>query len=174
MRCRLASLLLALAWPMAAGAETQIYKCSKADGSVVFAPRPCGANAKEIELRGSASVPPSDAVQDISDSVSDSRCRDRARALYNAGDATALVRAQVELYAVENRVWSGQNSAQIQLLVQQDGARAASLRALIASEQARIDSTRAESQRRVDDAMAKCDDLARERRDARGANQSIR
>lgn len=171
MRLRLAGMLLALALPMLAVAETQIYKCTKADGSVVFAPKPCGANAKEIEVRGGASAPPNDAIRDISDGVEDSRCRDRARALYNAGDTTAIMRAQAELKAVENRAWIGQNEAQIQLLVQQDGTRAASLRALIASEQARLDSTRSESQRRVDDALSKCDDLARERREARGTSR---
>lgn len=171
-----AGIAIALMVPAVASAATQIYKCTKADGAVVFAPTPCGNGAKEVGASSTAKAltdtPQNHAIRDISDGVDDAHCRDSAHALYRTPDDAAINRAQNELQAVESRTWTGRNEAAAQILNEQDRTRAASLRALISSEQARIDSARADSRRRVDDALAKCADLTRKRQVDRDASQA--
>jgi len=162
----------------------QVFKCKDANGGVIFSPTPCGKGAQEVKLPGSnkdaptehasndgraspitANQPPPakvDAVRDISDAMDDKHCRDDAHNLYVSPNTTSLERAQAELHALERRSWTGGSAANRQILAETDEAHAASLRGLIATEQQSADSLRAESQRRVDDALAKCDVRQRE------------
>jgi hypothetical protein len=151
--------------------EQQVFKCTKADGSVIFSPQPCGANAKEQHVgvtprAGSADANApieNDAVRDISNSVADSRCRDDAHKLYVEPDTSALARAQSELKQVEGRRWVGGSAANRQMAALNDETHAASLRSLIATEGARIDAARAESRKRVDEALRTCDEQKQQR-----------
>ncbi len=162
----------------------QVFKCKDANGGVIFSPAPCGKGAQEVKLPGSKNdapaerapndgraspaavyqLPPAkvDAIRDISDGMDDKHCRDDARNLYVSPNTVSLERAQRELRALEGRSWTGGSAANRQILAETDEAHMASLRGLIATEQQSADSVRAESQRRVDDALAKCDVRQRE------------
>lgn len=169
--------LMVAAFACAAGkalAATAIYKCTKPDGSVVFAPTSCGSNAKTIvapspplsagmEGAPPAVVPQDAAIRAIHDSVEDSHCRDDAHALYREPDHSALNQAQAEIGALEKRIWAGRNAAAVQILAGQDQTRIAALRGIVATEQARIDAGRTESRRIVAEAIAKCDRIKAER-----------
>jgi len=85
----------------AALAEKKIYACKDAAGNAVFSSQPCGPDARELhvdaghaissapvdgtspqarsESAAPADTPPSNPIQDISDSVADSNCRNEAR-----------------------------------------------------------------------------------------------
>jgi hypothetical protein len=169
MRCF--ALGIVLAFCHEAQAESTIYKCAKADGSTVFSPTPCGKGAKEIGVPKSSnlSAPSSnDAIRDISDSVSDSRCRDDAQRLYVDPDMSEILRAQGQIREIQNRSWySRGNPAAAQLMANEDATRVVALRNLIATEQARVDVQRAESRKRVDEALVRCDDQKRRRDEAR-------
>jgi hypothetical protein len=151
-------------------AETSIYKCSKPDGSVVFSPTPCGKGAREVGVPKPSSVsqaPAADAVRDISDTVADTRCREDAAKLYVAPDTSAITRAEADIRAAEQRYWVG-NTAQAQQMASDDATRVVGLRNLIATERVRVDSQRAESQKRVDAALAQCTEQKRRRSELRG------
>jgi hypothetical protein len=83
-------------------AEKRIYACKDLAGNAVFSSQPCGPDARELHVDAGHAVssapvdgtspqpsaaggappadkPPSDAIQDISDSVADSNCRNDAR-----------------------------------------------------------------------------------------------
>jgi hypothetical protein len=150
-------------------AEKAIYKCSGPNGSTVFSPTPCGKNAKEVDVSKSSSLsaaPSNDAIRDIRDNVSDIRCRDDAQKLYVEPDTSAIVRAQADIRAAEHRYWVG-DSAQAQQMASDDATRVIGLRNVIATEQARVDAQRAESRKRVDDALRRCEEQKRARDDAR-------
>jgi len=155
-----------------AAAESAVYKCTKQDGSVVFSPTPCGRGAKEIGVPKSPSLSsPStnDAIRDISDGVSDSRCRDDAHKLYVDPDTSAIARAERDIGEIQGRSWySANNPAQAQLMASQDATRVVGLRTLIATESARADVVRAESRKRVAEALAQCEERKRARQAARG------
>jgi len=166
------SSITACALAITAHAETAVYKCAKPDGIVVFTPTPCGANAKTVvapRQPGTAVIAapkpaaPNAAIQAIHDGVEDAHCRDEAHALYREPDRSALTRAQDEINTLEKRTWTGRNAAAIQILVEQDRTRIASLRGIVATEQMRIDTARTEAQHRVDDAIAKCDEIKAKR-----------
>ena len=89
-----AVILVLLTLSPIAKAERKIYSCKDANGNAVFSPEPCGKDAKEVPYdagqraapagqQGAISAPtpgkPSDAIQDIADSVADSDCRRRAQ-----------------------------------------------------------------------------------------------
>jgi hypothetical protein len=153
-----------------ADAESTIFKCTKADGSSVFSPTPCGKDAKEIGVPKSSSLsvsPSNDAVRDISNSVSDSRCRDDAQRLNVEPDTSAIARAEADIRATEHRYWVG-DSAQAQQMASDDATRVVGLRNVIATERARVDVQRAESRKRVDEALAKCEDQKRRRDESQG------
>lgn len=164
--------LFGLAIPVSGYAAQQVYKCTTANG-VVFSPRPCGPAAKVVETIPSASQSPSapqnDAVRAISDSVADTRCRDDARALYREPDMRSIAQAQREMDEISRRKWYGYDARQVQIMEAQDQTRLVTLRGLIATEQARADAVRAESRKRVDAAMEKCEVAKRERETARSA-----
>lgn len=168
----------------ASGAEQAVYKCVKADGSVVFSPQACGKGAQEVKMRtgiraanGEQSSPSAagssagsapaasaktDAVRDISDGIDDSHCRDDARKLYVEPNTSSIARAKAELHALERRSWVGGAASTRQILDETDQTHMASLRGLIATEESRADATRADSQKRVDEALTKCDVRKRE------------
>lgn len=148
----------------------QVFKCKDANGGTIFSPTPCGKGAQEVTLRAGTQgvdavapgVPQSaptkvDAIRDISDGVADSHCRDDARNLYIAPSTSSLVQAQAELRRLEERSWVGGSASTRQILSETDQAHMASLRSLIATEQFSADATRMNSQKRVDEALAKCD-----------------
>jgi len=162
----------------------QVFRCKDANGGTVFSPTPCGKDSREVTLRvgnQGASTPPTsaapeskpqtpakvDAIRDISDGVTDSHCRDDARNLYVSPNTSSLERAQAELRALERRSWVGGSAANRQILAETDETHAASLRGLIATEQQNAAATRADSQRRVDEAIAKCDARKREVEESR-------
>lgn len=164
--------MLGIAIPASGYAAQQVYKCTTANG-VVFSPRPCGPAAKLVGEIPSASqspaAPQNDAVREISDSVADTRCRDDARALYREPDMRSIAQAQREMDEISRRTWYGYDARQVQIMVAQDQTRLVTLRGLIATEQARADAVRAESRKRVDAAMEKCEVAKRERENARSA-----
>jgi uncharacterized protein DUF4124 len=151
-------------------AEKAIYKCQGTNGTV-FSPTPCGNGAKAVAAPTTASdtPAPNDAIQDISDGVADSRCRDDARKQYVEPDTSAIARAERDLSEIQGRSWySANNPAQAQLMASQDATRVVALRNLIATESARADAVRAESRKRVDEALAQCEEQKRARDAARG------
>jgi hypothetical protein len=153
-----------------ARAESTIYKCTKPDGSTVFSPSPCGKGAQEIgvpKAANSSNAPSTDAIRDISDSVADSRCRDAARQLYVEPDRSAIVNAENEIKRLQSRAWTGDPN-QAQQMASDDATRVVGLRNVIATERAHIDVQRTESRKRVDDALARCDEQKRERDAHRG------
>ena len=162
----------------------QVFKCKEANGGTVFSPTPCGKDAKEVTLRAGnqgaptlstsavhEAKPPTpvkvDAVRDISDVVADTHCREDAHTLWVEPNTSSLVHAQEELSALERRQWSGGSNANRQILEENDQTHMASLRSLIATEKQNASATRADSQRRVDDAIAKCDVRKREVEESR-------
>jgi hypothetical protein len=87
MKLHLALSLVLIAAASAAHAATSIYKCMKSDGSTVFSPAPCGANAKTVDtsralMRGTAPN-----LQGVSDNAALSRidgdCENRILAIGN-------------------------------------------------------------------------------------------
>ena len=163
------ALALLVALSEIAHAESTIYKCMKADGSTVFSPTPCGKDAKEIGVPKSsdpAAVPANDAIRDISDSVSDSRCRNDAQKLYVEPDTSAIARAEADIRATQNRYWVG-NTAQAQQMASDDATRVVGLRNVIATERTRVEAQRAESRKRMDEALARCDEQKQHRDETR-------
>ncbi|MEO7064049.1 MAG: DUF4124 domain-containing protein [Dokdonella sp.] len=168
----------------ASGAEQAVFKCVKSDGSVVFSAQTCGKGAQEVKMRAGSraanveqsprsaagsSVAPADAVsakidavRDISEGIDDSHCRDDARKLYVEPNTSSSARAKAELKALEGRSWVGGAASTRQILDETDQTHMASLRSLIATEESRADATRADSQKRVDEALTKCDVRKRE------------
>ena len=64
-----------------AHAEKTVFKCAGPNGATVFSPTPCGKDAKEVDVSKSSSLGApvtNDAIQGISRSVADIRCRDDA------------------------------------------------------------------------------------------------
>lgn len=189
-RVRLSALwaVAAFATSIANGAPS-IYKCKDANGGTVFLPTPCGKGVQEVQLHsgnreaatGQASKDANespaadkqpapvkvDAIRDISDGVADSHCRDDARKLYIEPDTSSLAHAQAELQALQGRSWVGGSASSRQILDETDQTHMASLRGLIATEQARADATRADSQKRVDGALSQCNDRKRELEESR-------
>lgn len=151
-------------------AEKTIYKCAGPNGTV-FSPAPCGKDAKMVAApttTSDAAPASSDAIRDISDSVADANCRDDARKLYIDPDTSAIVRAQNDISEAQHRAWySGGNPAQAQQMASDDATRVVGLRNVIATEQARVDTQRTESRKRVDEALVRCEDQKRARDQAR-------
>jgi hypothetical protein len=159
---RIALVIALSVFACTAHAEKAIYKCSGPGGSTVFSPTPCGKGAKEIDVSKSSSLsaPASnDAIRDISDSVADTNCRDDARKLYVEPDSSAITRAESDIREIQGHRWvAGNNPAQAQQMASDDGTRIIGLRNVIATERARVDAQRTESRKRVDEALAHCDD----------------
>ncbi len=164
-------LLLLTLCCVAAHAEKAVYKCAGPNGSTVFSPAPCGKDAKEVDVSKSSSLSASssnDALRDISDSVADTRCRDDAQKLYVEPDTSAIVRAEKDIRELQSQQWySDTNPAQAQQMASDNGTRTIGLRNVIATEQARVDAQRAESRKRVDEALRRCEEQKRAREDAR-------
>lgn len=168
-----------LAAPVAALAgEQKVFKCVSPNGSVTFSPQPCGSNAREVKVgvtprgqtssdRAVAKTTQYNAVQAISDSVANSRCRDDARKLYQEPDVSTILRAETEIREIQGRAWYGDSALALQL-ASEDATRVVALRNLISSERARVDEARAESQRRMDAALARCDELKQQRENGGG------
>jgi colicin import membrane protein len=147
----------------AAHAEKKVYKCTNADGSLVFSPNPCGAGAQEQKVDagsaqanapGTPATPPQmpSTVPAAPDSeAEDAKCRDDAQrlAVYPAeGNLQALMQHQAELV----RAYAADQQASEAIKVQigtLDGA--------IATEQERIAQGRSRVDRAYRDAIAKCD-----------------
>jgi hypothetical protein len=150
-------------------AESTIFKCTKADGSTVFSPTPCGKGAREIGVPKPSTLPASpsnNAIRDISDGVSDTHCRDDAQKLYVEPDTSAIARAEADIRATEHRYWIG-DTAQAQQMASDDATRVVGLRNVIATERTHVDAQRAESRKRVDEALARCEDQKRRRDESR-------
>jgi hypothetical protein len=148
-----------------AHSESTIFKCTKADGSTVFSPTPCGKGAQEIGVPKStipAASPSSNAIREISNSVSDSHCREDAQKLYVEPDTSAITRAEADIRATEHRYWIG-DTVQAQRMASDDATRVVGLRNVIATERTHVDAQRAESRKRVDEALARCEDQKRRR-----------
>lgn len=140
---RLAAAALLFSAPFLCFAQS-VYKCTDANGTVVFSKYPCGKDAKEIPLDVSRTPPAGakstdTAVRAISDAVADSDCR---RAANNLRDSAS----QARIDEINRRHWVGSSAAQRQTMRRMDEQEALSL-------QARVD----ESQKHVNDALADCD-----------------
>lgn len=176
------AVLLGIA-PSLAGAQT-VYQCTGANGTVTFSQNPCGKDAKIVmddrsspknasaggngDARSSEPRPATDPnVQAISDSVDDSNCRRDAQRLAVAPSTERLDQAQAELGRLQSQAGTGSagnaNSYYVQSQDQSDAQQMADLQEIISSEQARIDALTAESQKRVEEALAVCDRQKSER-----------
>jgi hypothetical protein len=160
----LAAILSSLLSGRAAHAEKKVYRCTNADGSLVFSPNPCGAGEQEMKVdAGSAPAnmpatpatspqgPASAPAAAPDGGAEDAKCRDDAQGLlvYPAeGNLQALMQHQTELvraYAADQKA-SEAIKVQIGTL---DGA--------IAAEEERIAQGRSRVDRTYRDAIAKCD-----------------
>ena len=175
------AVLLGIA-PFAVGAQT-VYKCTKADGSVMFSQNPCGKDAKIVmddrsspkntsagengDAKSSASQPTTDPnVQAISDSVDDSNCRRDAQRLATVPSTERINQAQAELGRLESIGVvdsAGNVNSYSQSVSQPDVQQIADLKEFISAEQASINAQAADSQKRVDEALAACDRKKSER-----------
>jgi hypothetical protein len=179
-------LLVALVVCVSAHAgEQAVYKCKQNNGSVVFSPQPCGKNAQPMKVEvtpraapaatNEAVAPPAKpnvsenaAIRDISDGVADTNCRDDANRLYVEPDTSAIAKAEADIRELQSHRWvAANNPAQAQQMASDDGTRIIGLRNVIATERARADAQRAESRKRVDEALKRCDDQKRAREGAR-------
>jgi hypothetical protein len=79
---------------------TTVYKCSKSDGSVVFSPEPCAANAKVIDTSGALRTGTSPNVQGVSDRAAISSIDGQCAAQQLAIDDNA----NLELARIEKEV----------------------------------------------------------------------
>lgn len=177
------AVLLGIASSMV-GAQT-VYKCAKADGSVTFSQRPCGKDAKIVmgdssaskdvstgenrDTKSSGSQPtPDPNIQAISDSVDDANCRRDAQRLAPAAPSTERIdQARAELAQLQSQTGAAgaenTNSDYAQPVSQPYAQQIADLNEFISSEQARIDAIAADSQKKVDEALAACDRQKSER-----------
>ena len=176
------AVLLGIA-PFAVGAQT-VYKCTKADGSVMFSQNPCGKDAKIVmddrsspkntsasdngDAKSPASQPTTDPnVQAISDSVDDSNCRRDAQRLATVPSTERIDQAQADLARLQSQIGADStasaNSYYAQPVGQSDAQQIADLQEFISSERANINAQGAESQKRVDEALAACDRKKSER-----------
>jgi hypothetical protein len=175
------AVLLGIA-PFAVGAQT-VYKCTKADGSVMFSQNPCGKDAKIVmddrsspkntsasdngDAKSPASQPTTDPnVQAISDSVDDSNCRRDAQRLATVPSTERINQAQAELGRLESIGVvdsAGNVNSYSQSVGQSDVQQIADLKEFISAEQASINAQAADSQKRVDEALAACDRKKTER-----------
>ena len=168
--------------PFAVGAQT-VYKCTSADGSVTFSQNPCGKDAKIVmddrsslkntsasdngDAKSSASQPTIDPnVQAISDSVDDSNCRRDAQRVAVAPSTERIDQARAELSRLESIGVvdsAGNVNSYYQSVSPADVQQIADLKEFISAEQASINAQAADSQRRVDEALATCDRKKTER-----------
>jgi hypothetical protein len=162
---------VALTCASVAHAEKTIYKCAGPNGSTVFSPTPCGKNAKEVDVSKTSSLsaaPSNDAIRDISDTVADTNCRDDARKLYVEPDTSVIARAEHDIRELQSQQWySAGNPGQAQQMASDNGTRTIGLRNVIATEQARADAQRAESRKRMDEALKRCEEQKSAREEAR-------
>ena len=159
---RLALIILLACWCAAAHAERKVYKCSKADGSSVFSPYPCGTGAQEVKVDTSATpAPPPAATQQANpvqsaapaespvEDADDLQCRSDAQRLkvYPAEANLGLLQErQTELL----RSYSANASDAIEIQI-------GNLDAKIAAEQARLNEERQHADRAYAEAIARCD-----------------
>jgi len=141
-----AALLLIVA--IAAHAERKIYKCTDADGVVVFSERACGQDAKEMNVDPGRAEPsaatvvtqpsgmntrpdPSkkrgtpDSLRDISDNVDDANCRrdaERLAVVGNDGRLDDLVR-QRDIVANAGSAWGQRQIALMEVAIEQERSR---------------------------------------------------
>ena len=166
-----AAVLSCLPGVRAAHAEKKVYKCTNADGSLVFSPDPCNASAQELKVDAgltpigvpppSATSPPASAAP--TSSALDAKCRDEARRqrVYpGEGNLQALLQQQaglVRAYATEEKAPEAMK------------VRIGNLDVEIAAEEERIAQARSRVDRSYREAIAKCD--ARQAAAARQAEE---
>ena len=177
------AVLLGIASSMV-GAQT-VYKCTKADGSVTFSQSPCGKDAKVVmgnsptskdasagenhDAKSPASQPATDPnIQAISDSVDDANCRRDAQRLATPVPSTERIdQARAELAQLQPQAGAASaenaNSDYSQPVGQPYAQQIADLNEFISSEQARISALAADSQKKVEEALAACDRKKTER-----------
>jgi len=143
-----------------AHAEKKVYKCTNADGSLVFLPNPCSASAQELKVDAgsipvgvpatSTSSPPGSAAT-TSSALVDAKCRDEAERLRvypGEGNLQALLQQQAGLV----RAYATEQTAPEAMKV-----RIGNLDVAIAAEEERIAQARSRIDRSYRDAIAKCD-----------------
>jgi hypothetical protein len=167
------------------GGEQKVYKCVGPNDSVVFSPQPCGASAQEVNvdvtphavssstpdtLTASKRAQQNDAdasLRAMSDSVADAQCERDARKLYIEPDTSEIANLQMQIAGLESSQYMSNTSqgmtvtAQSQLMQQSDRARAASLRAVVATKQMQNETVRTESRKLMQEALLRCDQQKR-------------
>jgi hypothetical protein len=106
------------------------------------------------------------AVQDIIDSADDANCRRDAKNRYVYPSTDAVDRALAEIQSIQKSTWfvTGRDAPyKAATLEQNDQQRIATLRQVIATESARNDAIRAESEKRLQADLAECDRKKSER-----------
>jgi hypothetical protein len=172
---------LAIAWVLllaaaAAHAERKVYKCTGADGVVVFSEQACGRDAQELNVdTGRAEPPPApvvaqpadtstpprtpkkrgapDSLRDISDGVDDANCRRDAERLAVIGDDGRLD----DLVRRKENVASEINSNTSALGTAWGQRQIAILEVAIEQERSRISLREMQAQAVSRAALAKCD-----------------
>ena len=157
LRLLLAAVLPGLLAGPAAHAEKKVYKCTNANGNLVFSPDPCGASAQEQKVDAGSmpvGVPPPSATSPPahpSNTAVDAKCMDDARRLRvypGEGNLQALMQQQaglVRAYATEQKAPEAMK------------LRIGNLDVAISAEEERIAQARSRVDRSYRDAIAKCD-----------------
>jgi hypothetical protein len=149
-----------------AHAQQKVYKCV-VNGVVTFSQQECGKDAQPIMdiPKQAPAAPGSDSAQQnlkaISDSVADSQCRRDAQKLAYDPDMSEINNLKAQVRDLESSryvsVRTGVENANAQQLAAADRARAAGLRAVIATKEQQNATMRAEADRTVREALRQCD-----------------
>lgn len=154
---------LAFAMPAIAG---EVYKCQKGE-TIVFSEVPCAPNAEKVDTSRSLRTGSGgeEAVQQISDSVEDARCRRDAESRTTGASASRIAGLQQEKDALELRTRYARNNLA--------GATWESgLRQQIGAIETSIQQERSSAMQAERDALKACDDQARARAEQRAARAS--
>lgn len=80
-------------------AQAQVYKCTRADGSTEYAQTPCGANAKEVEVRAG----PTASTDDGSDRNRQAIAQSNALSSAAVAERNCVQRAEGDILGPSNR-----------------------------------------------------------------------
>jgi hypothetical protein len=174
------SFLLAIA--VSAHAEKKVYACKDAGGNAIFSPNPCGTDAKELSVDpGRAPAPaarssgaqtvappqPSNALQDISDSVADSTCRSDAKRAARYFDDSQIQELERRKRNLETQGTYARNNLAGSVYLNGIRNEIGDLDIAIAQERTRITQANAVTESSLTAAYAECDKRKADRAQAR-------
>jgi len=146
----------------------KVYKCT-VNGVVTFSQQECGKDAQAImdvpkpasSAPGHPSTQQNDPLKAMSDNVADSQCRRDAQKLAYDPDLSEINSLKAQVRDLESSryvsVRTGVENANSQQLEAADRARAAGLRAVIATKEQQNANLRTESEKAMREALRQCD-----------------